>query len=383
MTNFIISISSFRIKMYTMVVVRYGEIFLKGEFVKRQLEDRLIENIRLKLGKDNLGGDIIRRRHRVYIKTRDARKVAESLRNIFGIVSVSPAIETGAEIEEICRAGLDLAYKVIGEGEGFAVQVKRAGKHEYSSGDVERVLGGRILENIKAHVNLTSPDKTIFVEILDKQAFVFDNKIRCVGGLPYKTQGRAVALISRGIDSQVASWMMMRRGCEIIALHFETGGGVAEALETLGEFSGRRIECYVIPYNKILKEISGNSGDYACVVCKRTMLRIAERIVGIENAHGIVTGERLDQAAGHTLEDLEVINEITSPVYMPLIGRDREEITRMAGEIGIQNLCREAACNLRSRKPATRCSIEEISEIEEGIGIKAIVDEIDLECLKR
>jgi len=368
--------------MYTSVIVRYDEIFLKSEFVKRQFEDRLVENIRLRLRESGLEGQVIRKRHRIYIKTEDAERVADSLRRVFGIVSVSSAIETGAEIEEICRVGLDLAKRVIKRGEGFAVRVKRTGKHDFSSKDVERALGSKILENIDTFVNLSNPDRTIFVEISGRDAFVFDRKIRCVGGLPYKTQGKVIALISAGIDSPVASWMMMRRGCEIVALHFGTEGEIEDILRVLEEFSGYEIKRYIIPHDRILGVISENSGEYTCVICKRMMLRIAEKIEKIENAHGIVTGENLGQVASQTLENLEVISEVTGPIYRPLIGMDKNEIIKMAREIGTYDLSKRVHCDFAPRKPATRSSLEEIERLEERIGIEDIIEDIDLECLK-
>ncbi len=369
--------------MYTLVIVRYGEIFLKSEFVKRQFEDRLAGNIQLGLKRDNLEGKIIRKRHRIYIKTKDAEKVADSLKKVFGIVSVSPAIETEAEIEEICKVGLDLARTKINEGEGFAVRVKRTGEHDFSSKDVEKELGGRILEDITASVNLDNPDKTIFVEILDENAFVFDKKIKCAGGLPYKTQGKVISLVSTGIDSPVALWMMMHRGCEIVALHFGKEKGIEDILKNLEEFSGCKIERYVISYDRILREISKNSGKYACIVCKRTMLRIAKKIEEIENAHGIVTGDNLGQVASQTLENLEVISDVTSPIYRPLIGMDKNEIIRMAREIGTYDLSKETGCDFSPKKPATRSKIKEIKTLEEKIGIEKIIEEIDLECLRK
>jgi len=369
--------------MYTLVILRYGEIFLKSEFVKRQFENRLIENAQLRLKKSNLEGKIIKRRHRIYIKTRDAERVADSLRRVFGIVSVSPAVETEAEIEEICKVGLDLARKVIKRGDGFAVRVKRAGKHDFSSKDVEKALGSKILENIDTFVNLSDPDRIIFVEISDRDAFVFDKKIRCTGGLPYKTQGKVIALVSNGIDSPVAAWMMMHRGCEIIALHFGTEKEIEDILKILEEFSGYEIERYIIPYDKILKRISENSGKHACIICKRTMLRIAKKMEEIENAHGIVTGDNLGQVASQTLENLEVISEVTGPIYRPLIGMDKNEIIKMAREIGTYDLSKEIHCDFAPRNPATRSKLEEIKKLEEKIGIESIIEGIDLECLGR
>jgi thiamine biosynthesis protein ThiI len=369
--------------MYSIVVVRYGEVFLKSEFVKRKFEDRLVENIRLRLRRDGLEGKIVRRRHRIYVKTRDAEMVADSLRKVFGIVSVSPAIETTAGMGDICKAGLELARARIREGESFAVRVKRTGEHEFSSKDVEKELGGWILDSMKVSVDLNDPDKTIFVEIPGKDAFVFDRRIKCWGGLPYGTQGKAVSLISTGIDSPVASWMMMRRGCEIVALHLGGGDGIENILRVLGEFSGCEIKSYVVPYDGILGEVSKVAGKYACVICKRTMLRIAKRVMEIERASGIVTGDSLGQVASQTLRNMEVISEAAFPIYRPLIGMDKNEIVKIAREIGTYDLSGEMHCDVVPRKPATKSRLDEIKSLEEKIGVEGIVEDMDLECLRR
>ncbi len=370
--------------MYSIVVVRYGEIFLKSEYVKRKFENRFIENIRYMLKKKGLEGKIMRRRHRIYIKTSEADQIAHFLSRVFGVVSVSPAIETSADIEIIAEEGLKLAKKTISEKECFAVRAKRTGQHSFGSMDVERAVASRIIEEIGAPVNLTNPDKTIFVEIMQEDAFVFDKKIQGVGGLPYGTQSKVVALVSLGIDSPVAAWMMMHRGCKVVALHFnieERTGGIEDILKVLEEFSIHRIKLYVVPYDNILADIAKNSGKYACVICKRTMLRIAQKISAIEKAHGIVTGDSIGQVASQTIENLETLSEVASPIYRPLIGMDKKEIIDKARIIETYKLADKRRCWFVPKKPATISDLDEIKAIESKIGIGKLIDEIDLECL--
>lgn len=369
--------------MYDTVLVRYGEIFLKSEYVKRQFENRLIENIRLILKRKNLKGKIIRRRHRIQIQTTDAEKVAESLCKVFGVVSTSPAIETEADINAIAEKGLKLAKQVIVKGDSFAVRAKRTGQHSFRSKDVEKAVAEKILEEMDVSVDLTNPDKTIFTEVSDENAFVFDKKNAGVGGLPYKTQGKVISLISTGIDSPVATWMMMRRGCEITAVHLGTGEGIEEILDALEEYTPQRIRRYVIPYERILSEISKHAGKHTCVVCKRSMLRIAEKISKIEKAHGIVTGDNLGQVASQTLENLEVLSEVTSPIHRPLIGMDKEDIIEKARKIGTYDLAKKKKCPFVPRKPATTARLSEIKAIEDEIGIEKMIEELEPECPKK
>lgn len=353
--------------MYDVVIVRYGEIFLKGEPVKKRFERQLIENIKLKLKKKSLQGEILRERHRIYIQTDNAKKVADSLKSIFGIVSLSPAIETKADIGELGKVAADMAEKIIDEGDTFAVRVKRTGRHGFSSKDVEEKLGDMILDSINTRVDLSHPDKTIYAEVKDGQGFVFDEKIRGVGGLPYKTQGKVIALISGGVDSSVAAWMIMRRGCEIIALHFGSTDEVEEIIERLQEYSVHRIKTYAIPYDEILKTISEKAEKYTCIVCKRMMYKIADRIKEIEDAHGIVTGESMGQVASQTLENLEILSEVTSPIYRPLIGMDKQEIIKRAREIGAYELSVDKKCVYLPAKPSTKANPDKIREIEKAI----------------
>ena len=355
--------------MYDTVIVRYGEIFLKGEFVRKKFEDRLVSNIKGRIKEASL----FRRRHRIYIKTGKAEEVSGRLKRVSGIVSVSPAIKTEVNLEDITKAAVDLAKKVIIPGESFAVRAERSGEHEFSSKDIENKVGEDILNTVQGRVDLKNPGKTIYVEVRDDLAFVFDKKIQCLGGLPYKSQGKLVALISTGIDSPVATWMMMRRGCEVIALHFGDSD-VKEILERLEFYTGEEIKSYIIPYKEILGDISRHAGRYTCIVCKRFMYRISEEIAEIEDAQGVVTGESVGQVASQTLENLKVIDCVDIPVYRPLSGMDKEDIIKIARDIGVYGLVKKTSCGHVPGKPVTRSNEDAITKIEEEIGIKGLIE---------
>jgi thiamine biosynthesis protein ThiI len=370
--------------MYDIVVVRYGEIFLKSEYVKRRFEDRLVENMRLTLERRSLLGKIIRRRHRIYVETEDAEGVAAAVSNVFGVVSTSPAIKVKADLGELSAVGAKLAAKVILSDESFAVRVKRTGAHPFSSMDAERAISSRILEDRKLTVDLTNPDKTIFAEIADEDAYVFDRKIAGVGGLPYMSQGKVICLVSTGIDSPVAAWMMMHRGCEIVVVHLGSEEDIRKTLDVLEGYAAHRIRSYAIPYESILTKIGAHADRLTCVICKRTMLRIAARISVQEKAHGIVTGDNMGQVASQTLENLETLSEVFSPIYRPLIGMDKEEIIERARKIRTYELAKKAGkCPHVPKMPATRSDLEEIKALETEIGVAAIVEGLELKCAKK
>lgn len=370
--------------MYGIVVVRYGEIFLKSEYVKKRFEDRLAENMRLTLERNGLSGKIIRSRHRLYVEAENAECVAAAVSKVFGVVSASPAIKATADLAELSEKGAKLAAKVILPDESFAVRVKRTGTHAFSSIDAERTISSRILEDRKIAVDLTNPDKTIYAEIVDDEAYVFDSKIPGVGGLPYMSQGKVVSLISTGIDSPVASWMMMHRGCELVAVHLGTEEEVEDTLKVLEGYAAHKIRLYAIPYEDILSKIGAHAERFTCVICKRTMLRIAAKVTAHEKAHGIITGDNLGQVASQTLENLEILSEIYSPIHRPLIGMDKEEIIGRARDIGTYEHAKKAAkCPHVPKMPATRSDLSKIQSLEDEIGIKDLVDRLDIKCIRK
>jgi len=360
--------------MCGITIVRYGEIFLKSEYVKRRMEDMLIEAVKLKL---NVPHKIIRKRHRLYIESDDPGKVAKDVSNIFGVTSTSAAVKTAADMSKMAEVSVRWAKQNIKKEDTFAVRASRTGRHEFSSMDIESEVGRKVQEAAKASVNLDNPDKTIFIEVRDEDAFVFDKKIPGVGGLPYGSQGKAVALISRGIDSPAAAWLMMKRGCRIIGVHFSLDSNIEHIMRKLEEHSIHKIKSYNIGFSEVLNEISKSAGKYTCVICKRTMLRIAERIARMEGAHGIVTGDNLGQVASQTLDNLEVVSAASDiPIYRPLIGMDKEEIIGVARKIGTYDLQSTKLCKFVPRKPSTKARSEEIERIEKEIGIEDLIDKI-------
>jgi len=362
---------------YDTVIVRYGEIFLKSEYVRRSFEDILVGNIRRRLANASLDGSIYRRRHRIYINTDRAQDVCESLKTVCGIVSLSPAVKVRAGLGEITECAVSLAKKVLGEGVRFAVRAQRSGKHSFSSKDVEVAVGARILEEVDAVVDLEDPEKTVYVEVRDDEAFVFDIRVDAVGGLPYGSQGRLIALLSTGIDSPVAAWMMMRRGCTLSFLHYGCYEEIEPVVKRLEYFADEKLKVCCVPYDPILEKISGHAGKYTCVVCKRFMHRAAEMLAGLEEASGIVSGENIGQVASQTLENLLLIDCLRMPVYRPLVAMDKEGIIDAARKIGTYELAKKGVkCRFVPEKPSTRAGEDVILEIEKEIGIERLLEDV-------
>jgi len=193
-----------------LVLIRYSEIGLKSRYVRRKFEELLIADIKKALSYYGIKNKIKRTWGRIFIELSDFEKAIEPLKNVFGIVSFSPVIETEANLDEIERAAAE--YAKIGSNETFAIRARRTGQHDFTSQDVA-IRAGRAVENaMHARVNLTNPDKEIFIEVRDDKAFIFSEKIKGAGGMPYGSQGKVVGIVENEED-MLASWLMMRRGC--------------------------------------------------------------------------------------------------------------------------------------------------------------------------
>ncbi len=360
-----------------MIIVRYGEIGTKSKRTRKGIEAVLIKNIKHVIGQENITQEF----GRIFVES-DSEDVAEKIARVFGVVSTSVATKTSSEMGDILKEGKKLAKKIIKGADTFAVRARRTGGHPYGSQDVEAKLGAEIVRATGAKVNLTKPDKTVYVEVREGEAYIFDTIIKGVGGLPLGSQGRAVALISGGIDSPVAAWTMMKRGVELVCIHMDNSElfgdssrlRATECIEELSRWNGR-IRTYMVPQSEILEEIR-KSGKLTCVLCKRAMLRVAEIIAKREGAKAVITGESLGQVASQTLDNLYVIDQAVSmPVFRPLIGTDKMDIVRFAQEIGTYEISIgfTPSCQGLPKYPETRAALKTTIDAESTIDIEGLV----------
>jgi thiamine biosynthesis protein ThiI len=355
-------------------LVRYSEIFLKSDPVRREWEKALTRNIR-----DVLPGCLIRsERGRIWVEGPVDR---ERLRRVFGIVSFSPV--TRCTLGNLNETLLDLCRKRGVEGlRTFGIRMRRVGTHPFTSQEKAVELGNLVRgEFPHLEVDLKHPDLELHVEIREDDCYLYTEVIQGAGGLPLGVEGSLVALISGGIDSPVAAWMMMKRGCRIIPIFVALesfldddarvrAGRVIEVLSTYQ--AGIRLRVIPDSFLACAKEELIRQGleKFTCLICKRRMYRIAEAVAREEGAKGMVTGESLGQVASQTLDNLLVLNDAAGlPVYRPLIGLDKEEITRMAREIGTfgYSTAHLKGCQAVPKKPSTSAVLEKIREIEESL----------------
>ena len=364
------------------VIVRYGEISIKSSRTRPVFERLLIRNIRDALNKSGIKSRIKRIRGRILVYTEDAEEAARVIARVFGVVSVSPAEEyelTGG-IEQIKNVVVEKYGRRVC-GRKFAVRATRSGTHDFKSPDVERVVGGA-LKGKGGIVDLTNPEITVRVEIRDNKFYIFAKILHGPGGLPIGSEGRVLALFSGGIDSPVAAWLMMKRGCTVdfLFINPENTTLLSKVSSVLLELINRWAHGYTPLFYvcqckdeiNLLKNIVRD--DYKQVVLKCLMYRIACKLAQKENYIALITGESLGQASSQTLQNLRLISKRADlPVLRPLIGLDKDEITKLARKIGTYEKSSKIRefCGI-ARGPVTTKANSEILQEEEKKLLEAI-----------
>ncbi|MFH1314882.1 MAG: tRNA uracil 4-sulfurtransferase ThiI, partial [Candidatus Uhrbacteria bacterium] len=296
------------------------------------------------------------------------------------------------DFDLIQETALELVRSSESDWQTFKVITKRSHKlFPATSMEVSRDVGARVLEQTKKAVDIHNPDLTIQIEITEKQTYIFTEKIPGAGGLPVGSSGTVVSLLSGGIDSPVASWQLMKRGCQVIFVHFHSAPQTSqEAIDKVQELSELlspwqiKTKLYLVPFLNIQKEIVKECrGEYRVVLYRRFMYRIAEQIAEQENAKALVTGESVGQVASQTIENIATINDaVTIPILRPLIGLDKIEIIDRAKQIGTYELSilpHEDCCSLFvPRHPVTKSNIG-VARKEEG---KLDVDKLITNAIK-
>ena len=333
------------------VLVAYGEIGVKSSGVRRQMVETLADNLRVLLADRGFDVTVESRWSRLLVHPSDstteaATAVAEAVADCFGVVSARPCVVCPADRGAILDCLSDCAQDAPA-GDSFAVRARRVGPpdaHDFSAREVERE-GGRVIEAVTgATVDLDDPDRTYRVEVREESAFVSAREFAGPGGLPLGTQGSSVLLLSGGIDSPVAGWELLRRGCTVVPLYLDLGdyGGPdhrARAVETarvLRRYApGRLDELWVAPAGDIVADLAASVADTRMLSLRRAMLAAAEALAVAVGAHSVTTGESLGQKSSQTGANLAVTDAAVSlPVHRPLLTRDKNDVTEQARQVG-------------------------------------------------
>jgi thiamine biosynthesis protein ThiI len=370
----------------TSIVVHYQEIALKGKNRPWFLA-RLVRNLRQALS--DLDVESVRglmgRIEVVLGPSASPEAAGERIRRTFGVANFSYAGRTALDLDAIAAAILrDLGQRTC---DSFRVSVRRADKRfPLTSPQAEREIGGRIKEARGWRVDLENAELVIHVELLTNDAFYFFGKEKGAGGLPTGTAGRVACLLSGGIDSPVAAHRMMKRGCAVTFVHFHSYPILSRASQEKARELVRllttwqqRSRLYLVPFGDIQQQVVlAVPGPMRVVVYRRLMLRIAEQIARLRQAQALVTGDVVGQVASQTLENLAVVGSVaTLPLFRPLIGMDKDEITAEAQRIGtypISIIPDQDCCTLFTpRNPLTRARLADIEAAEQALQIDELV----------
>ena len=368
------------------VVVHYQEIALKGRN-RPWFIARLVRNIRTATSDLDVKRVVTKMgRIEIMLGGPDAWvPVAERLRHVFGIANFSRAALVPLDVDAMANAIIDDLGDV--RVSTFRVSAKRADKRfPLTSPQIEREVGGRIKDAKGWTVDLDNPDFTIHVEALTGEAFYHFGKEAGPGGMPTGVSGRVVALLSGGIDSPVACYRLMRRGCRVIPVHFHSYPILSRASqEKVRELAAvltryqQFTRLYMVAFGEIQQQVMlAAPPPLRVVIYRRLMLRIAQGIAGKSHAGALVTGEVIGQVASQTLENMATIGSVSSlPVFRPLIGMDKDEITVEAQRLGtypISIIEDQDCCQLFTPKhPATRARREDVEGAERGLPIDDFV----------
>ncbi|MGZ4941360.1 MAG: tRNA uracil 4-sulfurtransferase ThiI [Halobacteriota archaeon] len=363
------------------VLVRYGEIGIKSDKVRSRYERTLVGNIRKTLAFCEIPYDsIVRDFGRIFVKTKDTR-AALAIAHVFGVVSTSCVEVCAADLDVIASAALELVTPLLTQGKSFGIRARRTGTHQFSSKDIGIIVGRKIVERLAAPVRLRRPDVQLFIDVRADRAYLYTEIIRGVGGLPLGTQGKVVVLISGGIDSPVAAWLMMKRGSTVIPVFFDCGfytdatgrQRALECMKALAVWGQTPLKAAYLRHDMSLAHFKELSPRLTCVLCKRMMYRIATVIAQQEGAHGIVTGESIGQVASQTTQNLLAIDNAGGvPIYRPLIGLDKTEIIHLARYIGTYGLSTRGnatSCSAAHQHPTTNADIAEVARCEAQLSV--------------
>lgn len=382
--------------MAQLILARYGEIGLKGK--NRWLfEDKLVARMRLAIS--GLGTERIEREYgRIFVHLKgDSEEACRRLARVFGLVAVSPAVSVELDLESIKAAAIRLLAEARAAGyTTFKVDTRRPNKtFPLTSPEVNREVGAHLLREFpEFRVDVHTPQVMLSIE-LREQAYLYWKSLPGPGGLPLGVSGRAVLLLSGGIDSPVAGWMTMKRGVEIVPVYFHSfpftsdraKEKVIDLCRVLARYAGE-IKLYVIPFTEIQKKVHlGGAEELETILLRRMMMRIARRVAAGEGAEALVTGESVGQVASQTLPSLAATGAVVDvPVLRPLIALDKEEIIARARTLGTFDISirpyADCCTVFVPRHPETHPDLNRVERVEAGLVddglLQAAVDEAEI-----
>ena len=380
------------VSMQDIILVKLGEIILKG-LNRRSFEQKLMANMRRKIAPYG-NFSVYCLQSTVYVEAKDEEAdvgaAFEALKKVFGIITLTKAAACEKDKDAITALAKEYLKEDLEKAASFKVESKRSDKSfPLTSIELSQYVGGELSEafpDIK--VEMHDPELTVFIEVRDKAAYVHSSPVKGAGGMPVGSNGKAVSLLSGGIDSPVSTYMIAKRGVKVIPVHFFSFPYTSEAAKEkvlelahiLEDYCGK-LTVEIVPFTRIQEEIRDKCPEeYFTLIMRRFMMRIAERIANNYGAKAIVTGENLGQVASQTMEAMASTQSVISmPVLQPLIGMDKEEIIALARKLGTFDtsvLPYEDYCTVFTpRHPRTHPNIEDVEKAESALDVEALVEE--------
>lgn len=377
--------------MKEVILIKNGELALKG-LNRSTFEDILVKNIRRRL-KSAGDFDYIKSQSTIIIEPKDENcdfeAAQEAVSRIFGIAGFSRAAAVEKDFDKVIEISGDYLEGALKNAKTFKVEAKRSDKKfPLTSPEISREMGGHLL-SVYPHlkVDVHNPEVTVMVEVRDKYIFLHGTQIKGAGGMPVGTGGKAGILISGGIDSPVAAWMMAKRGIELTAIHFASPPytskraemKVVTLLEKVAKYSGR-MTMFTVPFTEIQEQIKDNCPEELfTLIMRRAMMKAAEKIARKENCQALITGESVGQVASQTIYALACTDAAANmPVFRPLIGMDKDEIIEISRKIDTFEtsiLPYEDCCTVFTPKhPKTRPNLGDIEKAEQLIPLEELVE---------
>lgn len=380
--------------MYNIAIVKYGEIGVKGKN-RYIFENKLIKNIKNMLshiGKFN----VYKEYGRIYVDlgeySEDYEEVLEEIKKVFGVVGVCPGIRAEKDYDKLKELALQLLEEKIEEGsKSFKVTSRRGDKSlELTSQEISKDIAGFLVYNVKdkIKVDVRNPETTIHCEYRQNHVMVYSDTVPGYGGLPVGTNGRAMSLLSGGIDSPVASWMVAKRGVEIEAVHFhsypftseKSQEKVRDLAQILAKYCGK-VRLHKINILEIQKAIGAScKEEEMTIISRRFMMKIAQKVGKMRFCDALVTGESIGQVASQTIQGLTCTNaSVSLPVFRPLIAMDKSEIIKIAQSIGTFEtsiIPEEDCCTVFSPKnPVTKPKLDRIEKSESFLDAEKLIQD--------
>ena len=371
-------------------LLKLGEVVLKGQN-RQSFEDKLLANVRRRV--KNCGSfQCSLRQSTIYVEPQgedcDMEAAWDACRQVFGIAAVARAVPCEKTVDAIVEAARTYLADAFAVAKSFKVESKRADKtFPMTSIQLSQWVGGHLHEAFPhLTVDVHHPELTVYVEVREEAAYVHAPAEPAAGGLPIGMGGRAVSLLSGGIDSPVASYMIAKRGVELEMIHFASPPYTSEqAREKVLQLARElvpwcgRLNVTIVPFAGIQEEIRRKCPeDHFTLIMRRFMMRLADALARDLNCRALVTGESLGQVASQTMDALAVSGDVTDlPILRPVIGMDKEEIVRIARHIGTFEtsiLPYEDCCTVFTpRHPKTRPHVEEVREMEQALDVEGLV----------